>query len=301
MSLPLRQLEAFHAIVVTGNATKAAVMLKISQPAVSRLVGSLEQNLGFKLFERRSGRLRPTPEARALFDDVERALANLKHISRLTQDIQAKKSGHIRIACLPGFARSLLPRVLARFLNERPGITLTLEPRDPEKIVEWVSAQQYDLGITDQMADNPALENETFLIRTVCILPLGHPLADRQKITPRDLHEIPLIHKDRTHFVFAALKQAFADAGATLKSLVETLQFAPACIMVAEGCGVSVVSEIDAREYEKEGLVIKPFEPSIPFEINVLYPAYMPRSIITREFVEEFKKSLAPFRLRTPS
>ncbi len=297
MPLPLRQLEAFHAIVATGNATKAAAMLKVSQPAVSRLVASLEKNLGFKLFERRSGRLCPTPEARALFDDVERALANLKHISRLTKDIQAKKTGHLRVACLPGFARSLLPRVLARFLNERPGITLTLDPRDPEKIVEWVSAQQYDLGITDQVAANPALEHERFLIRTVCILPLDHALANRETITPRDLHEVPLIHKDRTHFVFTALKQAFAQADATLKSLVETLQFAPACIMVAQGCGVSVVSEIDAREYEREGLVIRPFRPSIPFEINVIYPAYMPRSIVTREFVEEFKKSLAPFRL----
>jgi DNA-binding transcriptional LysR family regulator len=85
--------------------------------------------------------------------------------------------------------------------------------------------------------------------------------------------------------------------GAEFKALVESRQFAPACIMVAEGYGVAVVSEIDAREYQGEGLVIRPFEPVIPFKINILYPAYKPRSIVTLEFVDSFKKSLEPFRL----
>ena len=131
MSLPLRQLEAFHAVVVDGSMTKAAGSLNISQPAVSRLVAALETAVGFQLFKRLSGRLHPTPEAKYLFDEVEKALANLNHISRLTENLQDLKKGHLRVACLPGFATSLLPRVLARFLKERPGLTLTLEPRAP--------------------------------------------------------------------------------------------------------------------------------------------------------------------------
>ena len=146
----LRQLEAFHAVVVNGNMTKAAIFLKISQPAVSRLVASLEEGVGFPLFQRLSGRLRVTPEARVLFDEVEKALSNLNHISRVMENIQDNKSGHLRVACLPGFATSLLPRVLARFLNERPDLTLTLEPRAPERIQEWISAQQFDVGLSEQ-------------------------------------------------------------------------------------------------------------------------------------------------------
>ena len=106
-----------------------------------------------------------------------------------------------------------------------------------------------------------------------------------------------IIHTYHGDVFYGALKRAFDAVGAVFKGPAETRQFAPACIMVAEGFGVSVVSEIDAREYENEGLVIRPFEPTIPFQINILYPAYMPRSIATLEFVEAFKQSLEPFRL----
>lgn len=297
MPLQLRQLEAFHAVVVNGNMTKAAKFLKISQPAVSRLVASLEENLDFPLFKRMSGRLRATPEAQVLFDEVEKALTNLNHITRLTQDIQGNKGGHLRVTCLPGFATSLLPRVLARFLSKRPGLTLTLEPRDPKRIQEWISAQLFDVGLSEMFEENPTIESEAILIRTVCIAPRGHPLADKKVVTPKDLDGLPLIHISHDHVFYASLQQAFESHGVEFKGLVETRQFAPACIMVAEGYGVSVVSEIDAREYENEGLVIRPFKPSIPFQINILYPAYMPRSIVTLEFVEAFKKSLEPFRL----
>jgi DNA-binding transcriptional LysR family regulator len=297
MPLPMRQLEAFHAVVVSGNMTKAAKSLGVSQPAISRLVASLEGSMGFPLFQRLSGGLRVTPEARIIFDEVEKSLAHLNHISRLTENIQDKKSGHLRVACLPGFATSLLPRVLAKFLKERQGLTLTLEPRAPERIQQWISAQQFDVGLSELFEDNPAIDSEAILIRTVCVAPKGHPLGDKKIITAKDLDGLPIIHASHDHSLYLSLRQAFNKAGAEFNGVVETRQFAPACIMVAEGYGVSVVSEIDAREYEREDIVIRPFKPDIPFTINILYPAYMPRSIATIEFVEAFKQNLKPFML----
>jgi DNA-binding transcriptional LysR family regulator len=277
--------------------TRAAAVLKISQPAVSRLVAALEESIGFPLFQRLSGRLRPTPEARYLFDEVELALAHLNHISRLTEDLQNQKRGHLRITCLPGFATSLLPRVLAQFLKARPGMSLTLEPRSPERIQEWISAQQFDVGISEKFEESPAIESEEVSIRTVCIAPKGHRLEKKKLVKAKDLDGIPLVVTSRDHYLYRALQEAFNADGVEFKALVESRQFAPACIMVAEGYGVAVVSEIDAREYQSEGLVIRPFEPVIPFKINILYPAYKPRSIVTLEFVDLFKKSLEPFRL----
>lgn len=297
MPLPLRQLEAFHAVVTQGSMTKAAAYLEISQPAVSRLVASLEGNFGFPLFQRISGRLRPTPEARVLFDEVERALANLNHIAKLSADIHSKQGGHLRVACLPGFATSLLPRVLAQFMTDRPDLSLNLEAGSPEGIQDWISARQFDVGLSEQFDKNPAIESESIFIRTVFIAPRNHPLAKKKVVTPKDLDGLPIIHNNQSHFIFNALQRAFTDVGARFNGFAEIRQFAPACIMVSQNCGVSVVSEIDAREYEKEGLVIKPFEPAIPFQINILYPAQMPRSIATREFVEVFKKSLVPFQI----
>jgi len=297
MTLQLRQLEAFHSVIVTGSMTQAAETLSVSQPAISRLVAALEEHIGFPLFKRLAGRLRPTPEARYLFDEVEKILAHLKHISQLTEDLQDLKKGHFRIACLPGFATSLLPRLLSRFMQERPGLSLTLEPRTPERIHDWISARQFDIGISASFEENPAIDSETLLIRTVCVLPADHKLVDKKVITPTDLDNVPLIQQNSDHIIVRTLQKQFLEVGAQLKTIVEVRQFAPACIMAMEGLGVSIVSEIDAREYESQGLIIKPYEPSIPFQLYILYPSYMPRSIATLEFIEVFKQSLEPFYL----
>jgi len=297
MTLPLRQLEAFRAVLTEGSVTRAAHYMKISQPAVSRLISSLEDNMGFALFKRERKSLQPTAEAKFLLDEVERALSHLDHIRQLTRDIENKQAGNLRIACLPGFATSLLPRVLAKFLKDRPGVPLTFEPDRPDRIIEWVIGQQYDVGITEQFEGHPAIECETIPIRTVCVLPDGHPLADKKTITPTDLNAVPMIHGYRDHIFYRTLRSAFDQAGSEFKSGVETRQFGPACIMVSEGLGASVVSEIDAREYENRGLIIKPFQPAIPFQINILFPAYVPRSMVTHEFIEAFKQSLQPFRM----
>jgi DNA-binding transcriptional LysR family regulator len=57
------------------------------------------------------------------------------------------KAGHLRVACRPGFATSHLPDTIAKFMAERPGVTVTLVPDRPERILEWIIGEQYDCGI----------------------------------------------------------------------------------------------------------------------------------------------------------
>ena len=297
MVLPLRQLEAFHAVVVNGSVTRAAESLHITQPAVSRLVAALEQAVGFRLFRRVASGLRPTPEAGYLFDEVEKALANLNHISKMTEDLQGRKMGRLRVACLPGFATSFLPRLLAGFINEHPGLNVTLEPRAPARIEEWVAARQFDVGLSEGFRENPAIVSESILVRTVCVVPKKHPLSSKDVITAKDLHKTPMIVPHREHRLFQTLQNQFRAAEVMMEQRVETRQFAPACIMASEGVGVAIVSEIDAREYAGKNLKLIPYRPIIPFEINILFPADMPRSIVTLEFVKTFRQKLDRFCL----
>ncbi len=294
----LRQLEAFRAVMHAASVTQAAEVLRISQPAVSRLIASLEQDLGFALFSRRRGRLLPTPESTFLLGEVERAISNLDHIGQIAEDIRNRRTGHLQIACLPGFATSLLPRVVARFLAQRPDVTISLQPRHNQRVQEWIMAQQYDVGFSEKPLDHPAVESETLRVRCVCILPKGHPLAAREVLTPNDLDGLPMIAMNRDHPHFHALRQAFERAGARFNVRVETRQFASACIMVGEGAGVSVVSPIDADEYLNRGLEVRRFEPSIPFDLGILYPAHRPRSLILVEFVATFHDSMKPYSIR---
>jgi len=80
MKITFRQVDAFQTVVSTGTVTEAAVVLGISQPAVSRLISDLETEVGFQLF-RRSGRvLAPTDEARLLVQEVRQAVSGMEYI-----------------------------------------------------------------------------------------------------------------------------------------------------------------------------------------------------------------------------
>lgn len=295
MTIRLRQLEAFRATARHGGMTRAAEALGVSQPAVSRLLRSFADTVGFELFERDRGRLIPTRESRYLLVEVERLLESLGQIEEMTQDLTARTVGHLRIACLPGFATSHLPSVLARFLADRPGVTATVEPDRPERILDWIIGQQYDFGVTDGFAGHPAVEARPVLMRTVCILPKGHALAAKTAIRPEDLAHERMIHTRRDSAFFRELERAFAATGVRIPSWVEIRQFTSACMLVAEGAGVSIVSEMDAREHENRGLVLRPFAPETPHRLSLLRPTHTPPSLITLEFIEAFEDSLKPF------
>nr|WP_320142128.1 LysR substrate-binding domain-containing protein [uncultured Cohaesibacter sp.] len=297
--IQLRQLEAFRAVATTGTVTSAAKMLNVSQPAVSRLIASLTQRVGFEIFMRDGGRLVPTQEARFLLGEVDRVLAGLGNIEKLVEEIHDLQVGHLRITCLPGFATTHLPRVVADFVKERPGVTMAIEPDRPEHILDWIISHQYDVGISSHHEPHPALEIIPIMMRSVCILPQGHRLKDKDHITPQDLDNEPFIHTRRGSDYFNLVNAAFEASGARLNPLIESRQFGLACRIVAGGVGVSVVSIIDALEYEKDGLIIKPFKPVVPHRLSILFPTHTPRSVITMEFIDKFMKSLEPYQMKS--
>lgn len=294
--LRLRQLEALMAVTHHGSMTKAAEEMGISQPAVSRLIADLGTTLGFALFDRRDGQLVPTQEVRFLKPNIDRVLDLMKQIGEVSHDITERRAGHIRVACLPGFATSHLPGVVARFATDRPGVSFTIEPDRPERILEWMVGEQFDFGITDGFSGHPAVENRDIHVRTVCIFPKGHRLEDLAEVTPADLADEPIIHTLRDSEFFKSLAQHFRAQDVPLQTLVETRQFTGACEIVSNGVGVAVVSELDAVQYVARGLSFRPFVPAISHRLSLVRPILKQPSMLTLEFMETFAQSLEPFQ-----
>ncbi len=283
------------AVVRNGSMTAAAQDLKITQPAISRLLADLAREFDFALFDKQGGRLVPTQETRLLVPDIRRVLELMRQIADVSTEITNRKAGHIRVACLPGFATSHLPQVVAGFLRDRPGVSMTIEPDRPERILEWMVAEQYDVGITDGFLGHPAVESTHVDVRTVCVFPEGHALEGARSISPRDLDGESLIHTRRDSVFFEQLERRFRDAGAELQSHVEVRQFTAACELVCNGVGVSVVSELDAVKYAGQGLRYRPFVPALPHGISLVRPIHKTPSLITLDFMERFLASLAPY------
>ena len=100
----------------------------------------------------------------------------MRRILDVGQNILRRKAGHIRVACLTGFATSHLPSVVAGFLKDRSGVTMTIEPDRPGCILEWLIGEQYDFGITGGFNGRPTIESSNIEVRSVCVFPTGHEL-----------------------------------------------------------------------------------------------------------------------------
>lgn len=291
----IRQLKALRAVISTGTTTQAAEILDVTQPAISSLIATLEREVGFKLFERVKGRLIPTLEADRMAEEAERTIASFHRMEEVTRDLRDLNAGQLRVACMPGLALDFMPRVLARFLEDKPDINTSLQIRSSSRVREWISAQSFDLGIAELPADNPAISVEPLQMLCVCVMPEGHPLARKQVITPSDLHEIPFISLNADHMTYFRIAKAFEDAGAKLNVRAEVQLFAPACAMVAAGGGVAIVDPVSAKVYAGRGVVARPFQPAIRFDIGLLFPAHRPRSLLMQNFVTELKQALAEY------
>lgn len=297
--LRLRQLEALHALSQKGTVSRAADELGISQPATSRLLTDLSTELGFTLYHRKEGRLILTQEARYLLPEIKRVLESMQYISEMGRDIPRRQAGHLRVACLPGFATSHLPELVSKFLKNRTDVTVTIEPDRPERILEWIIGEQYDCGITDGFEEHPAVESRMISVRSVCVFPKGHQLEALETIAPSDLLGEKMIHDRKDSPFYRAVVDAFASTGDTFKSIVETRQFTCACELVSHGTGVSIVSELDAKSYETRGVSFRPFLPDVPHQLSLLRPIHKPPSLLTLEFLSMFEESLAEFRTGT--
>lgn len=287
----LRQVEVFRAVMTTGTTARAAEVLHISQPAVSKAVAEMERAIGFLLFHRVKGRLQPTAEGQMLFREVEQAFTGLAHLRGAAARIRDYGSGELRIGCLSALSTNVLPRALAAFMARHPQVAVTFQARASLVVRDLVAAGQFDLGIVADEIDKTGLEVRPFArYRVALAIPAGHALAAREVIRPADLdgqNFIALAPEDTTRNEAEALMRA---QGSRPRVVLETPYSTTICAMAAAGIGVGLVNPLTAEPFLDKGLVLRPFEPEVHFRTLMILPPNRPPSRILQDFIAALEK-----------
>ena len=291
----LRQLEFFRAIMVTGTMTRAAEVLRVSQPSVSNVIAGLEHELGFSLFKRRKGRLQPTAEAELFFERAQSTLESLDDTVQAASEIRNMKLGRLIVASQPGLSIYFLPGVVSKFLTLHPDVQFKLLSRSSYVVREMIPAQQFDIGIAEPPVEHPAVRTERISVECVCVLPPGHRLEAKDVIAPEDLDGEPFISLFSEHSTYYRLSNVFAEAGARWKVVAETQFFSTCCSFVRNGSGVTISDPHTAAHISQSGLVIRKFQPRIDYELDILYPLDRPPSRIRDAFIETLKQELSEY------
>jgi DNA-binding transcriptional LysR family regulator len=301
--MKIRQLEAFRALILCETVTRAAQMLYVSQPAVTRLIADLEEDVGFALFERSRGRLHPTAEGLTLFEEVERSLIGVERIAETAEQIKSARVGTLQIASAPALSLSFLPKAIATFLKTHEDVNVSLVSNTSRAVVDMVMKQRCSVGFVILPMSHPSTLGELLVTADmVCILPVGHPLSDKDVITPVDLDGERFISNPRELHSRLEVDALFASFGVKRKLQIETQINAGICAFVEAGLGVALIDSITALDYISSKVVIKRFTPTLQNEFQVLFPSAKPPAILTRAFVThvrefvntEFNKTLYP-------
>jgi DNA-binding transcriptional LysR family regulator len=240
--LNLRQAEALKAVIESGTVSRAADLLSVSQPAVSKLLASLEEDTGLQLFERVKGRLTPTQRGMRLYEEIDRIFVGIRQVENAVESIRREEQGKLIVGVMPALSGAFIRRATMRFLQKRPHVHVTIQARSSQFIADWLVTRQLDVGLIISRIDNPSIVAEQLMEHPlVCIMPPDHPLTRKRVIEPRDLDGAPFLSFAPESYTGRRIAAIFETHGVRMNTVLTATIAPTVCEFVAAGLGISVV------------------------------------------------------------
>lgn len=286
-----KQLEALQAIIATGSTTGAGSRMGLSQSAVSRLLGQLEESLGIILFARKKGRLMATPEAAELLAEISKVVDQIQRVQRLADEIRVGgvRKTLIKVGVPTSMAQQMMPRVVSGFLEQHDDTVVEIVSGSYEAIERAILDRSADIGIVripSELADFEIDYKVT--TEAVCVMPSDHPLSKQAFVSIEDLRNIPLVLLGRQRTLRTDLDLAFRSAKLRPHVRVEVHSAAVACGFVAEGLGVSIINSLLASHFDQLPIVSRPLKPLIEYTFGLASHPGQPRSTVVDDFAKHF-------------
>jgi DNA-binding transcriptional LysR family regulator len=291
--LNLRQIEAFKAVMENGTVSRAAEMINISQPAMSKLIAHLEADTSLKLFDRVKGRLAPTEHAMRLYEEVERIFAGVRQVENAVDAIRREEQGRLLIGVMPALSGSFIQRATTAFLRERRGLFCSVQSLNSEWIIDRLVDRKIDIGLVSSRVDNPYVTLEPLMEHAlVCIMPLDHPLAVNSLIEPHDLEQVPFVSFNPDTYSGHGVRKMFEDYNVSAQTVLIANVAPTLCEFVAAGFGVSLVHPLMVSGFE-DRVAVRPFEPEIPFHFQLCRSADSRNAKLIDAFANDLRTTAA--------
>lgn len=258
MRFNLVHLRAFVAAAEALNFTVAAERVHVAQPTFSATIRNLEEEIGARLFERSSRKVRLTqvgaeflPLARRVLDDVDRAAVAMT-------DLVSARRGAVRFSALPVLYAYHLQEALVHFRREWPGVRLELFDYASGEALEQLRREQLDLAIVTELTPEKEMQYQPLCNRTiVAVMPPDHVLAREPVIEWRRFLQEPAVLLQGAGPLGHYLDQVLLESGLKLEPEYRVDQVHAAVGIISAGLALGVISNVTAVALEREGLVAR--------------------------------------------
>ena len=268
----LRRLEYFLTVARERNFTRAAEQLHVAQPALSRQVRLLEQELGVALLHRTTHEFELTDAGRFLLERGPALLASSEELWRSVGSFASGARGQLIVAYGASASYETAPMLLARLAESLPQLVLTTEVRPTPEIIGAVKDGSIDSGLVRCASEDTQLAVRTIrLERQGVLLHADHPLAARESVDVAELaNETLLMHpREANPGHYDAMLALCAERGIRPPVRLRALSFDLPQTPVAHGDAVAIVGE-SSRAGPSEMLRWLPFSPPVELEVSLV-------------------------------
>jgi DNA-binding transcriptional LysR family regulator len=244
-----QHLIAFVTIVDKGSFSLAAEQLGLTQPAISKRISLLEEQVTQPLFDRISRSAKLTEAGLALLPRARKILRELEDTQRYMADLRGEVGGQLRIATSHHIGLHRLPPVLKAFTQNHPDVHLQLHFIDSEQAIQSIQQGEFDIALitlpeTILNEEIDSIQHRTLWQDPMCFVAGGsHPLNDRKRIKLSDLAHYPAILPDANTYTTKLIQQLFDNEQQPLNISMSTNHLDAIKMMISIGLGWSVLPE----------------------------------------------------------
>ena len=282
-------MEVFRAVMFSGGVNSAAQLLHVSPPAISKVLAQAARASGLVLFERVKGRLIPTPEAQALYTEVDELWRGVEKVRDTTRELARPGQATLRLVCSASLAPYLVSRTMAGLYRRFPHLQCRLQVLSPEMVNQTLLERSAHMGVALLPHDHPNLASvKDYQCGLACVMRSDHPLAARKLIRPSDLAGERVISSPESTPFGQTLRRAFGTAASGMLRDFEVTSSTTACWFAQAGVGVAVVDQVSIAGGLLAGLEVRPFRSSEKLAVRIIRNRYQPMSVAQRAFVDVF-------------
>ncbi|UJX47293.1 LysR family transcriptional regulator [Xanthobacter sp. YC-JY1] len=252
---------------------QAANRLHVAASAISRQIANLEHELGAELIERGPSGIRLTAAGEVVAQHCRSTFREFQRIRALVDDLKGLRRGQIDIFCVEGLVVEFLPRVLAAFHGENPGIDYRVVTAPTDRIIEAIVKDECDFGITINAIARPDIKTVASRTDTLeVVIAPGHPLAERASITVEEAAAYPMALLQPSFGARQFMDAQFARRGLAPRELLTSNSVVALKAMVQHGGALTFMSPMFIGDELSRGvLCARPVtpEPLGPYRLEV--------------------------------
>jgi len=255
------RLEVFRSVAESQSISKAARLLHLSQPAVSKHVQQLEETLGVPLFIRSVRGMDLTPAGLVYLQHVREIAAAHEAVAQRLQTPAGILTGRLRLGTNKTILSYYLPKILARFKKQFPSVTCEVTDGNTDTIIGALLDQRIDLALIEGPCHRTEIQKEVFFEdEIIWIAAPSHPLAQQAKVTPAMVIECPIVVREvgagTRQFMESALRRLGIRPN-RLKIVQEIPSPAGVKRLVSAGLGIGYAFRLGVEQEIASGILRK--------------------------------------------